>query len=91
MTQQEQHEREKKMFGETIETMVGMRPQFIDKGMYAMSILSDVQEVLARLDQSIGQAPNHATLLFKNELELSRQWINKAKYFIDELRQEVPR
>lgn len=91
MSQQEQNEREKKMFGETIEQMEKAKPGFYDNGLYAAAILSDVQEVLARLDQAIGEPANGASQLFKNELELSRQWINKAKYFIDQARQEVRR
>jgi hypothetical protein len=62
---------ERKMFGETIAQMTSAKPAYMSNGMYAMSILSDVQELLnfVRDDREVQ--------------EQCRQYINKAKYFID--------
>ena len=72
-------EQEKEMFGETIEQMRAAKPDILGNGLYAAAILSDVQEVLARIVARIGKGSLNA-----EELELSRKWINKAKYFIDQ-------
>lgn len=78
------YERQIKMFGMTTIEVLASKPGFYSNGLYAMAILSDVQEVLARLDTVIGEPANHASLTFKKELETARQWINKAKFFIAE-------
>lgn len=48
-----------------------------ERTMYAMSILSDVQEILAR------------NVYGDETKEIARQWINKAKYFIGEVHSEL--
>lgn len=59
---------ERKMFGETVEEMKRAKPGFYSDGLYAMSILSDVQEILVTT----------------GDIETARQWINKAKFFISQ-------
>lgn len=68
-------ERQVKMFGTTIAQMTSAKPLYMSNGMYAMSILSDVQELLnfVRDDREVQ--------------EQCRQYINKAKYFIDQDRE----
>ena len=63
---------ETNMFGQTIEQMEEAKPSFYSNSLYAMAILSDVQELLAREDSCDPE-----------RIERARQWINKAKYFID--------
>jgi hypothetical protein len=58
------------MFGITLDQVIAGKPKYESAGMWAMSILSDVQELLAR-DSSASAG------------ESARQWINKAKYWID--------
>jgi hypothetical protein len=61
---------QRKMFGITMAEVVAEKPKFEDPGMWAMSILSDVQEIISRRYDP-------------TSLERARQWINKAKYWID--------
>lgn len=63
-------ERQYQLFGMTFDQVIAEKPKHTDAGMWAMSILSDVQELIAR-------RPDAAAL------ERARQWINKAKYWID--------
>lgn len=69
-TPEERRQIELQMFGMTREQLVSEKPKFYKPSMYAMSILSDVQELLARKPDS-------------RQLERARQWINKAKFWID--------
>lgn len=64
---------EKQMFGITREQVVAEKPERTGAGMWAMSILSDVQGLL-ELDGSA------------RARERARQWINQAKYWIDTIR-----
>ena len=77
-----QLDKERQMFGETVNQMEDAKPSYSSNRLYAMSILSDVQEVLAQLDESIGEPANQASQAVKQHLETSRQWINKAKFFL---------
>lgn len=67
----DKEQRERMMFGESIEEMRGavMFANLNDPNdliMYAMSILSDAQHIL------------------ESNPEMARQWINKSKYFMSE-------
>lgn len=68
------------MSGEQIEKEFQNSLLFFDKAsgpdrlMYAMGILSDVQELIER--------DSH------DDLEVARQWINKAKYHISKVMEE---
>jgi hypothetical protein len=63
-------ERERQMFGMTLDQVIAEKPKYESAGMWAMSILSDVQELIARDSSATAR-------------ERARQWINKAKYWID--------
>lgn len=63
------------MFGMTLDQVIAEKPKFENPGLWAMSILSDVQEMLARLPSDRNPDPVI--------LDRARQWINKAKYWID--------
>lgn len=65
-------EQQRQMFGMTLDQVIAEKPKYETPGMWAMSILSDVQETLARLHR-----------VDPVILERARQWINKAKYWID--------
>jgi hypothetical protein len=67
-------EQQRQMFGMTLDQVISEKPKFENPGLWAMSILSDVQESLARL------SPNRPDPVI---LDRARQWINKAKYWID--------
>lgn len=83
----EQENRERKMFGETVEEMKQMagwnyREGNIDPLMvtiYAMGILSDAQHVLAEGIEMNGIKPE----------EIARLWMNKAKWFLSEVTREL--
>jgi hypothetical protein len=59
-----------RMFGTTLADLQAGKPPFYSNGLYAMAILSDVQELLC--------AGNHVPL------DRCRQWINRAKWFISQ-------
>jgi hypothetical protein len=65
-------EQQRQMFGMTLDQVIAEKPKYETPGMWAMSILSDVQETLARLHRADPVV-----------LDRARQWINKAKYWID--------
>lgn len=67
-------EQQRQMFGMTLDQVIAEKPKYENPGLWAMSILSDVQESLARLS---GSRPDPVIL------DRARQWINKAKYWID--------
>jgi len=69
-TPEERRLAELQMFGMTQEQLVAEKPKFDRPSMWAMSILSDVQGLLAR-KPDVG------------DLERARQWINQAKFWID--------
>lgn len=64
-------EREKRMFGCTIKEVEDVGRFYRSNKMAAMSILSDVQEIINPESEWGGHS-----------LEEARQWINKAKYLI---------
>lgn len=68
--------KERKMFGTTIAEMEAAKPKFYSTEMYAMAILSDVQEVMSHVSNA------STSPMVKEELETCRQWVNKAKYFL---------
>ena len=63
-------EQEVLMFGMTKEQVIAERSSLYTEHMWAMSILSDVQEII--------KSPT------VDNLETARQWINKAKFWIHE-------
>lgn len=81
-------DQETQMFGLSIKDMVAGKPEFYSNGLYAMSILSDVQEVLHRLCEVLTSSNIRLKLsdeemaMIKRDCEIGRQWLNKAKYFI---------
>jgi hypothetical protein len=58
------------MFGMSKAQVVAEKPKFERPGMWAMSILSDAQETIARSGTAEAR-------------ERARRWINKAKFWID--------
>jgi hypothetical protein len=68
-------DRQRQMFGMTLDQVISEKPKFENPGLWAMSILSDVQEMLARIPSD--RKPDPVIL------DRARQWINKAKYWID--------
>ena len=68
-------DKQRKMFGMTLDQVIAEKPKHTDSGMWAMSILSDVQEMLAGIPLD---KRGDAIIL-----DRARQWINKAKYWID--------
>lgn len=65
-------EQQRQMFGMTLDQVIAEKPKYETPGMWAMSILSDVQEMLAGLRRADPVM-----------LDRARQWINKAKYWVD--------
>lgn len=61
---------QRQMFGLTLDEVIAEKPKHTDAGMWAMSILSDVQELVSS-EMDAGAR------------ERARRWINKAKYWID--------
>ena len=72
LSEEEKRQRQLAMFGITLEQVIAEKPKFQKPGMWAMSILSDVQELLVRDGSTQAR-------------ERGRQWINKAKFWIDYL------
>lgn len=68
---------ERRMFGKTLAQVVAEKPAFVGPDMMAMSILSDVQELILRSRDAASAT-------------IARQWINKAKYWIEQTRQPEP-
>lgn len=68
-------DQQRQMFGMTLDQVIAEKPKFEAPGMWAMSILSDVQEMLSRIP--LEKRPDPVIL------ERARQWINKAKYWVD--------
>jgi len=61
------------VFGETVEQMIFLKPSFESDTMYAMQILSDAQEVLARGDaERARQFINKAKFFLTKQLEKER-------------------
>ena len=73
LSPEEMRDRQIEMFGMTVEQVEAEKPEFYGPGLWAMSILSDVQELVSRNPTD-------------DDLELARQWINKAKHWIHEAR-----
>jgi hypothetical protein len=71
LSEKEQRDRQIQMFGMPLDDVRKEKPPIYKPGMWAMSILSDVQELLAAQGGSAGAR------------EQARQWINKAKFWID--------
>lgn len=70
-TPEERRQAELQMFGMTQEQVVAEKFNKFDRpGMWAASILSDVQRLLERKPNAV-------------DLDRARQWINKAKFWID--------
>lgn len=67
-------EEQRRMFGLTLDEVIAEKPAFYDPGLFAMAILSDVQGLLERSGDD------------RTARERARQWINKAKYWIDQQR-----
>ena len=66
------------MFGETVGSLRLRKPEGISGSAYAMAILSDVQELTARLGSKSPYTSDDA------DKETIRQWINIAKFWIME-------
>lgn len=78
---------ETKMFGETVKQMKAAKPSFYSNNMYAMDILRDAQEGLHLLSAYDTVTQEEAI----TAIERCRQLINKAKFFIEEDRNALPR
>lgn len=78
---------ETKMFGETVKQMKAAKPSFYSNNMHAVDILRDAQEGLHLLSAYDTVTQEEAI----TAIERCRQLINKAKFFIEEDRNALPR
>ena len=87
LTKDEQQDRERRMYGCTAaqidEALAGKDPR--DVAMYAMSVLSDAQELIARYEDLPRPEWTFET---RHAVQTIRQLMNVAKYTIDKA---VPR
>jgi len=66
---------QRKMFGTTLSKVIAEKPKFADPGLWAISILSEVQELISSSYVPWG--------IEGTSIERARKLINKAKYWID--------